>query len=299
MRERLIALLAQLVVDGKLSEEQVAGILINWREIAGLETILPLAGPEGVRLEERDEAEFWALFAAVAGYLLLIGTRDPADAYRRLRRLGAAQRIMSANQMQNLHAAQARKLAADLDDGRLTVAEWQRQMRRLNAMTLDVLIALGASGPALALAERQQRVELEQAAYLQRFADHLAGNWLTAALPPALAASLGLVAQRWTRDYVAQRAAMYSGVGRAMFFEAWETAGGGPGQGWVVRYAAMDDNNTCYPCSRAVGYYLPGTGPYPGDVCLGGGACRCSRWPVYDPAMYAQLAGLAARGVTP
>ena len=83
---------------------------------------------------------------------------------------------------------------------------------------------------------------------------------------------------------------MYSGGGRALFFEAWETSAGYEA-GWVVRYEAVDDSATCSPCRLAEGYYLPGDGPYPGEVCLGGGACRCARWPVFDETLYRQLGG--------
>lgn len=288
--ERLIALLAQLVADKELTEEQAAGILLHWREIAGLETILPLPVGEGVRREERDPQSFWLmLVGALDNYMLLLDVQDEATAWARLRRMGPQLRMASANRMQGIHAHEALDLARDLAAGRITVAEWQRKMRRLNTLMLDVLAVMGGSRPpSRALAGRLDEIELTQAAFLQRFADHLAGNLLTT----ALASTLGMSVKRWTTNFIAQRAATYSGPGRTLFFEACETADGGMGEGWVVRYVARDDRSTCSPCQRAEGYYLPGDGPYPGEVCLGGGACRCERWPVYDPAMYAQLAGL-------
>ncbi len=292
----LIDLLARLVADRVLTEGQALGIVLHWREIDRLDMLLPLPVEQGVAREERDRDAFWLmLVGALTNYMLLIGA-DEAEAWERLRRMGPRTRIASANRMQDIHAREARRLAADLMAGRISVAEWQRQMRRQNALAFDVLLALGASGPAMGLEE----TEREQAAYLQRFADHVAGNWLLVLLPAATAAAFGLAAQRWSEDYIAQRAASYSGAGRRLFFEAWETGGGagaGWGEGWVVHYVAQDDNRTCSPCREAEGYYLPGFGPYPGEVCLGGGHCRCERWPIYSPALYAQLAGLGA--VTP
>lgn len=291
----LIDLLARLVADGALTEAQAAGILRQWREIDGLDLLLPLPVAEGVATEERDrEAFVIALAVSQDNYMRLLGVQDEAEAWRKLRRLGPRSRIASANRVQDIHAAEVRRLTEALLAGRIGVAEWQRQVRRQNVLAFDVLLALGASGPAPGLSGRLEETEREQAAYLQRFADGVAGNWLAALLPAALATTLGLVAQRWTEDYIAQRAASYSGAGRRLFFEAWETGGGGPGDGWVVQYVAQDDERTCSPCREAEGFYLPGDGPYPGEVCLGGGHCRCERWPIYSPGLYAQLVELGA-----
>jgi len=77
---------------------------------------------------------------------------------------------------------------------------------------------------------------------------------------------------------VAQRSALYSGAGRAEWFRAREL---GAPDGSLVDYVAVDDNVTCHPCFGAEenGPYKPGEGPFPGEVCLGRGSCRCRREP--------------------
>ena len=59
----------------------------------------------------------------------------------------------------------------------------------------------------------------------------------------------------------------------------------------MIHYVARGDQNTCGPCNHATGYYLVGTGPMPGQVCLGRDACRCTRELVYDLERYRALGG--------
>lgn len=88
-------------------------------------------------------------------------------------------------------------------------------------------------------------------------------------------------------EYLANRGTQYRGSAYAAWFIGNESVG--QGDGWVSEYVARDDNRTCSPCASVQGFYLPGTGPYPGDVCLGGGACRCERRLVYNLEAYRQL----------
>ena len=81
---------------------------------------------------------------------------------------------------------------------------------------------------------------------------------------------------------VTARALLYGGAAWA----AWHVANEGEsGDGYVCDYIARDDRGTCSSCSEAArrGPYLPGKGPYPGDVCRGRGYCRCTRVLRYDP----------------
>ena len=48
--------------------------------------------------------------------------------------------------------------------------------------------------------------------------------------------------------------------------------------------------HNCSPCSAARGYYPLSSGPYPGQICLGGGACRCERVVIYAPEIARQFA---------
>lgn len=81
---------------------------------------------------------------------------------------------------------------------------------------------------------------------------------------------------------IGARLSLYSGSGRAEWFRGHEED---TGEGDVVDYVSLDDNSTCYPCLLAEenGPYLPGVGPFPGEVCLGRGRCRCKRVVRHDP----------------
>lgn len=89
---------------------------------------------------------------------------------------------------------------------------------------------------------------------------------------------------------IAARSELYGGAGRAAFYMGREAT---LTSGWIVRYIARDDNVTCSPCLQAERQspYLPGTGPYPGDVCFGRSRCRCERRDEYNPREYARLGG--------
>lgn len=94
----------------------------------------------------------------------------------------------------------------------------------------------------------------------------------------------------YTAAYLANRSRNYLAAGWASFFRNQELTVGND-YGLVVDYVARDDGGTCRPCSQAAadGPYLPGEGPYPGEVCDGGGNCRCYREIRYDPDAYARL----------
>lgn len=85
---------------------------------------------------------------------------------------------------------------------------------------------------------------------------------------------------------IAARARMYRGFVRAEFYRQAETD---VEPGFVIEYVSLDDNGTCSPCIDAEGFYLPGEGPLPGEVCLGHGHCRCRRNQIFDAALYAEL----------
>lgn len=88
---------------------------------------------------------------------------------------------------------------------------------------------------------------------------------------------------------IVNRAAMYAGAAWAASYMGNEY--GDNRYGWVYEYQPIDDNKTCRQCSDAKGYYLPGQGPMPGQICLGGWRCRCRRVEVYSPEIYDRLRG--------
>lgn len=286
--DRLLETLAALWTDGEITAEQATGILLNWREIAGLETMIPLPAAAGIIEEDDDDgAAVLAILIAVLGARAAYARR-PADVYRRL---APRYRQPVIGMIQDYHAEQAAKLADDLAAGRITLSQWQAVARRLNQTTIRTMAELGANGPLDNYAAAIRTIQLEQAAYLQRFTEQIAGARLAAAHPDLFPDG----ARSMTFEQIAARHAMYTGAGRALYFALAEESESGEagGAGWVVLYHARDDDRTCSPCHQAEqgSPYLPGTGPMPGDVCLGGGACRCSREMIYDPAAYARLTG--------
>ena len=278
--DRLIALLAQLVADGQITEEQAAGVLLTWREIADLDVALPLPTAQGIIEEPEDSAAVFLLLVAILG-ARAAHTRRTEDI---LRRLAPRYRRPVIDMIQNHHAAEAARLADDLAAGRLTVSGWQTAARRLNQTTIRAMVEL-AGGAGSSYAEIVRGVQIEQAAYLQRFAEQIAATRIRMAHPDLFPPGRNL-----SFEQIAARLAMYSGAGRGLYFGISEAAEG-EGAGWIVLYHARDDSVTCSPCSTAAAGspYLPGAGPMPGDVCLGAGACRCWRELVFDPDRYASL----------
>lgn len=278
--ERLLDLISNLVVDGELTEEQAATILINWQQIAGIEAILPIPNGGAVIEEPEDKDATLAILLAVLG-ARAAGARRTEDI---LRRLAPRYRRPVIDMIQNHHAAEAARLADDLAAGRLTVSAWQAAARRLNQTTIRAMVEL-AGGAGGSYAEIVRSVQIEQAAYLQRFAEQIAATRIRTAHPDLFPPGRNL-----SFEQIAARLAMYSGAGRGLYFGISE-AEESEGAGWIAIYHARDDSGTCSPCRAAAAGspYLPGAGPMPGDVCLGGGACRCWRELVFDPDAYASL----------
>lgn len=266
-REQVIATLARAVIDRKLTEQQ-AGAILRAYDAGETAARLPIPPQEAGQGLDEDEI-------ALALLLLLALWREQGAAIPATfaARLGWARRLADGFQ------ADAAGLAARLSRGELTLAEWQRSAETLIRRNITQQAHTGGGlRSARASAQGLRGIYQEQAAYLSRFADEIAARQM-AGLPMSEA-------------QIAQRLGMYAGRGYGQFFREYETSGdGSAGWGWVYRYDARDDNRTCYRCIEAEGYYLPGDGPYPGEVCLGGGHCRCSRTPEYNPEMYAALTG--------
>lgn len=284
-RERLIRLLSDLVADGEITEEQAAGILLFMAELTGADAMIPLPTAQPAPLSDDDEAAILAMIATASG---IAGITTAAELYRLGRR---ATRAAAADRLADLHEAQAGQLAAELArSGNLR--RFQAAAAAMNRRHIAAQAANGARGWTAALSEQIAAIEAEQAAYLARFVDQAALRQIAEILPRNLAAALGLAAlSRYSAEYLAGRLAQYGAAARGQFFRAAEEFDGeSAGYGWIVRYIARDDDRTCGPCSDAQGYYLPGTGPYPGEICLGRHRCRCRREPVFAPDIYATLA---------
>ena len=283
-RDALIRLLADLVADGEITEEQAAGILLYLAELTGAETMIPLPTSRPAPLSDDDEA---AILALIAGASAIAGITSAAELYRLGRR---ATRTAAADRLADLHEARAGSIARAMAETG-NVRNFQAAAAILNRRHLAAQAGNGARGLPADLRAMIAAVEAEQAAYLSRFVDQIAIRQIAGSLPRDLAAALGLGAlSAYGAEYLVNRMAQYGARGRALFFQAAEQYDGeSTGYGWIVRYIARDDDRTCGPCSEAQGYYLPGTGPYPGEICLGRHRCRCRREPVFAPDIYASL----------
>ena len=298
--ERLITLLAQLVADGVLTLEQATEIGARWREIRNLDDVLSMPVTDGVTGRPRPQEEedddrliLLLLLAALAAAYRPVTVAGRQQLAAELATMGAHARIGTLNALQDAHAAAARQLAARLISGDLSVADWQAALLSLNRRTTTGAAILGAGGDlSPAMLARLETINTEQAAYLQRFADELAGRMLAGQMPEDVAAALGLPGE-WSEGYIGHRAATYTGASRGAYFEAYQTdgEGGEMERGTIVYYEAVDDPHTCSDCHDAQGPYLIGANPYPGQLCAGGGACRCWLEYVYDPVLYHQLGG--------
>ncbi len=282
-RENLIRLLADLVADGTITEEQAAGILLFAQELTGAETMIPLPSAAPRPIDDDDEAAILALLAAATGLAAV-------SSYADLRALSRRRRTDAADNLADWHQDQADDIARSLRAG--NVRAFQAAAGSLNRIHAAAQAALGARGLPPALRQALADADAESGAYLSRFVDGAGLREIVSRMQPALVAALGLgaVAARWEYDYMARRLAMYGAQGRAGFFRAAEQYDGeGAGYGWVVRYITKDDEGVCGPCSDAEGYYLDGEGPMPGEICLGRDLCRCRRSSEYNPEIYATL----------
>ena len=288
-RQALADLLARLVADGEITEEQAIQIYLSVADDGSLlDNALPLPPYAGIASQPPDEdwpGVLWLLLATAIGMAPGRAGVPQAVDFAPL-----SVRMDAADQLQDWHTDAAMKLARDLSAGRLTVADFQRELRLLNDQHNTVQTMLGAGSRYQRMAAALSEQLTLQAAYLQRFADQIGGRLAAARAGIAGFAPL-------TMGQIADRAALYGGIGRALFFQSFEAQRQiDTGAGWVIYYQSRDDDRVCSNCLSAQGYYLPGQGPYPGQICLGRHHCRCRRITIYDPARYAQLTGLPTVG---
>lgn len=244
-RNELVALLSRLVADGKLTEQDAAGLVARYDagELSGQPQGIAPTGP--VRPEPSG--------GGLAG-----DTSDAIDA--------------------NFDVEVARRAAA-VASGALSIAAWQAQMAQLVADEMMSMALLGSDDELTDedIAEIEAEAE-EQAAYLSRFADEMALGLLTG--------------DPMSEAQIRSRSELYGGAGWAWYYRAHERHLGEE-RGMVVEYIAHDDERTCQGCLDAAdgSPYLPDEGPFPGDVCDGGGRCRCKREEYYDMDAWLRLTG--------
>jgi hypothetical protein len=178
--------------------------------------------------------------------------------------------------------AEVEGYARQLSSGRWSSERWHQGMRQRIA---QLYLEQGVLGNGTGIITPSQALNinarlLRQNRFLKRFLAQV---------------NQGLVQGKpFSARYTAWRSKLYGGDGVGVF---WRTAEDALRRelegktGWVIRYVPLDDGGTCSPCREAAGHYLLGSGPMPGDVCLGRQRCRCRRVRQYSPSIWKRLIG--------
>lgn len=189
--------------------------------------------------------------------------------------IGKATRERLVNKFQDEFSERARRIAERLNEKGFRTRQGHAQAKRLIREHTLTQAMLGVGRP-LTLKEiaRIEKIINAEEKKLQRFMDKV---------------SIRRVQRNpMSVDAIASRLEMYSGVGRAEYYKASELVDSDDDT--VELYSAKDDNNTCTPCLENHGkYFLPGQGPFPGEVCKGRGRCRCRRIPEQNKRLAKRL----------
>jgi len=248
-REAFLDFLVRSVRDRTLTEQQATEFLRRFD--AGEFDIAQM--PTAIMPTNRDQ------YAALAALALLFRGQPSLSLAIKVRGLAALEQAFKER---------VRSLA-DILQRTGDVARWQSEMTSLISQNMLEARILGTgrllNGQDLASLDSQIN---EQLAFLGRFADQIQISHLNG--KPLSAAQVGARSEMYDRS----RGEFYRGL------TADHSA-----EGYVEDYIAVDDGGTCGPClaAQSGGPYAVGDGPYPGDVCLGGGRCRCQRVLRYAP----------------
>lgn len=273
-RDEYLLLLAEAVARGAIGEDDARRLLALFD--AGQLDPRRLPMPTGAALDavrtpvDADEGDGNEALAALLLLLALLGLRQQLGQH-----LDGATRRAARDLLRLEWERTAQRLAQRLATSG-NVAEWHAAMTT-GVRRYYVRMMTAGYGRPLTAAELGQldAVLNRQAGYLIRFAGDVSAR---AGVGSPLA-----------EGYLTQRSRMYGGDAWGLWHRANESEMGEVG--WVVEYVAVDDAGTCSPCGAAQGYYLPGAGPYPGEICEGGSNCRCERVLVYAPEIWRSLGG--------
>lgn len=262
-RDRLIDYLSRLVADGVITEAEAARIIRDYDDGEVEEFELPLA-PDELPQDDDHTAEI------IAALLLLLNRSEIAS-------IPQQAQLAVIDQVQDEFERIVRGLASRYSTGLMSLPTWQAEM--LLAMrqhtAQQMMVGSRRTGLSPSQLTRLDEIMRSEGAFLSRFADQIAAQGLTGAL--------------MSEAQIANRAALYGGVGRGEAFRWAE----GTQTGYIVDYISRDDYRTCSACISAQmnGPYLPGRGPFPGQVCFGRSRCRCYRRLRYNPVTYRLLGG--------
>lgn len=267
--DQLTALLDRLVARDKLTADEAAQIMDAF--LAGdLGPLWPAALTPPLLVDE--VVVVFALGVAmrrIGGRIPMLLARaadgGPSVLYQALERLGGPARERVAMNLLDAFAREADRRTAPIPryaDGMRRFHVAMRSALRADILTAAMLATDRALTPRQ-IAALQERTRTQEA-YLHRFVEQIAAR-------EALAAAGGRNAL--TPKQIAARARSYGGAVRGAYYQA--LAQGQP-PGTLVYFEGADDPANCGPCERAMAGnpYTPDTAPIPGDVCLGGGACR-------------------------
>ncbi len=176
--------------------------------------------------------------------------------------------VKAHERTQDRFQLRVRELTLALISGLLSLLAWHRLMRDEVKLHVIQQSLLGGGG-SLSDPIHTDGLIRRELDYLSRFADQISRQ-----------------APSSKGEGLMSRALLYGGSARAAFYREREA---NLPDGYVVAYEALDDTSTCDPCVRAVGVYLPGSGPYPGAVCFGRTRCRCTRVPQFHPDLALSL----------
>lgn len=261
-RAEFLAFLARAAEDPniRLTVEEAGALLADFDAGRLTEANLPLPLEEAIQGLTREDLERVAAVLLAAG--LLLGNRE-----------------RGRDRLRSRFIAEARAFAEAVAADDLSVADWQGLTRDTTRDHIagQAVLGAGSAAKAVELLPALDRSARQQTAYLSRFADAVA--------------AAGVLGMAWSVGQIASRAVTYAGAAYAWFSRAKESDG--DRAGWIVDYVAQDDDRTCVACAQAAaeGPYQVGEGPQPGDVCFGGGACRCQRRERYDMDAWRTLTG--------
>jgi hypothetical protein len=185
-------------------------------------------------------------------------------------------RIRRADRMQNQFGRDSRRLANAITKKGARISTFQKrglELIRQHGLT-QAMLGKGNYLTPREQADFEERLQFHTGKF-QDFVDEI-----------ALRRAQG---KPYSKRYIANRLESYSGFGRG---EMFRLSGIEEDDGDTVEdYIALDDGPTCSPCHEAAagGPYLPGEGPFPGQVCKGRGKCRCRRSPRADKRKARQL----------
>lgn len=262
-REELTRQLTILVRRGQLTTDEARQVLAAFDAGRIPDVSLPLPAAQALQPASEDSrGDMWLWLLLLLG----LGRATPRINRAQARRA----HLLLAERFERTVTQAAQTAAASL-------ATWQRRMARTVS---DYTLAQATAGARQPLNDTQlgrvQAANRRNLAFLALFA--------------VQAMARSVLGRPLTVPGIANRSRLYGGMGWAQFDRAAED---GLGRGWIARYISQDSPTTCDICSSYHDtVWLPGDGPFPGEICRGASRCKCRRELEYSPSEYRRLGGV-------